>query len=150
MLDTRQAAEYDPSEGPDPIDVHVGLRLQRRREILGMTQEKLAKRIGVSFQQVQKYERGLNRISASRMFDAAIALEVSVAFFFDDMSGDMLAQRKRVLGRATAGDQASNSPSAVDPMQRTESLEVLRNYYSLTDRQRAAVRSLVDSLARAS
>ncbi len=70
---------------PNPVDVHVGARLRVRRTLLGMNQTKLGEAIGVSFQQMQKYERGTNRISASRLYDLARLLDVPVEYFFDDM-----------------------------------------------------------------
>ncbi|MDT8265491.1 helix-turn-helix transcriptional regulator, partial [Roseomonas sp. DSM 102946] len=70
---------------PSPIDVHVGGRVRLRRTLLGMSQEKLGEALGLTFQQVQKYERGVNRIGASRLFDIARVLDVPIGFFFDDM-----------------------------------------------------------------
>jgi transcriptional regulator with XRE-family HTH domain len=77
---------------PDPIDVHVGARVRLRRTLLGMSQEKLGEAIGLTFQQVQKYERGANRIGASRLWHVSRVLDVPVSFFFDDM-GDAAAAR---------------------------------------------------------
>src|SRR5277367_1577262 len=74
-----------PSGKPNPIDTHVGARVRLRRTLLGMSQEKLGEAIGLTFQQVQKYERGANRIGASRLFDLSRVLDVPVSFFFDDM-----------------------------------------------------------------
>ena len=79
--------------GPNPIDIHVGARVRLRRTLLGMSQEKLGDAIGLTFQQVQKYERGANRIGASRLFDLSRVLDVPVSFFFDDMSADTAKQR---------------------------------------------------------
>ena len=70
---------------PNPVDVHVGARLRQRRTLLGMTQSKLGDAIGLTFQQMQKYEKGTNRISASRLFDLSRVLDVPIQFFFDDM-----------------------------------------------------------------
>src|SRR5215212_933479 len=75
-------------ETPNPIDIRVGARLRLRRTLLGMSQEKLGEAIGLTFQQVQKYERGANRIGASRLFDLSRVLDVPVSFFFDDMAAD--------------------------------------------------------------
>src|ERR687886_2352058 len=72
-------------EGPHPTDVHVGARVRLRRTLLGMSQEKLGEALGLTFQQVQKYERGANRIGASRLFDLSRVLDVPIGFFFDDM-----------------------------------------------------------------
>jgi len=70
---------------PNPIDVHVGSRVRLRRTLLGMSQEKLGEALGLTFQQVQKYERGVNRIGASRLYHLSQILDVPVSFFFDDM-----------------------------------------------------------------
>jgi transcriptional regulator with XRE-family HTH domain len=81
-------------EGPNPIDKHVGARIRERRKELQMSQEKLAEYLGLTFQQVQKYERGANRVSASKLFEIAKALQASVAFFFEHLAlpGDALAE----------------------------------------------------------
>ncbi len=77
---------------PNPIDVHVGARLRVRRTLLGMSQTKLGDAIGVTFQQVQKYENGANRISASRLFDLSRVLDVPIEYFFGDMPADVTAK----------------------------------------------------------
>jgi len=82
------------ANGPDPTDVHVGKRVKVRRLALGMTQERLATAIGLTFQQVQKYETGKNRIGSSRLRQIAQALQVSEAFFFDDAPGRARLDRK--------------------------------------------------------
>ena len=71
---------------PDPVDIHVGARVRLRRTLLGMSQEKLGKALGLTFQQVQKYERGANRIGSSRLFQLSRILDVPVSFFFDEMA----------------------------------------------------------------
>ena len=70
---------------PNPIDIHVGKRLRLRRTLLGMSQERLGELLGLTFQQVQKYERGVNRIGSSRLFELGQILDVPIAFFFDDL-----------------------------------------------------------------
>ncbi|WP_227421746.1 helix-turn-helix domain-containing protein [Pacificispira spongiicola] len=70
---------------PHPIDVHVGLRMREARAAKGLSQEKLANKLGISFQQVQKYEKGANRIGSSRLWSIAQALDVPVSFFFEEM-----------------------------------------------------------------
>src|SRR5438876_11990831 len=79
-------------EGPNPVDVHVGSRVRLRRTLLGMSQEKLGDAIGLTFQQVQKYERGANRVGSSRLFDLARVLDVPVSYFFDEMSASTSAR----------------------------------------------------------
>jgi transcriptional regulator with XRE-family HTH domain len=76
----------DPDRPPNPVDVHVGLQVRFRRKALKMSQEKLADALGLTFQQVQKYERGANRISASKLYEIARALRVSIAWFFEGLS----------------------------------------------------------------
>src|SRR6266699_1101097 len=91
---------------PSPIDVHVGSRVRLRRTLLGMSQERLGDALGLTFQQVQKYERGANRVSASRLFDLSRVLDVPISFFFDDMPETLSAtysgssQSRRMSGFA--------------------------------------------------
>src|SRR3954470_4257115 len=83
-------ADEKGSRRPNPIDVHVGSRVRFRRMLLGMSQEKLGEKLGLTFQQVQKYEKGINRIGASRLFDLAQVLGVPVQFFYEEApSGDL-------------------------------------------------------------
>jgi transcriptional regulator with XRE-family HTH domain len=72
--------------GPNPIDIHVGARIRMRRKLLGISQEKLAEQLGLTFQQVQKYERGANRVSASKLFEIARSLQSSVSYFFEGLN----------------------------------------------------------------
>jgi len=83
-----------------PVDVHVGARLRFRRDLVGMTQKQLADRVGVKFQQIQKYEAGGNRVSASRMWDIAAALGVPVSYFFEGMDDQPLAAADSVYTMA--------------------------------------------------
>lgn len=83
--------DVDPDRFPNPIDRHVGLRIRLRRRELGVSQEKLADSIGLTFQQVQKYERAANRVSASKLWEVAQALNTSVAYFYDGLAGEPLA-----------------------------------------------------------
>ncbi len=83
----RRRTKKQPSrKGSHPIDVHVGVRVRLRRNLLGMSQTALGKAVGITFQQIQKYERGVNRIGASRLFNLSRALDVPVSFFFEDLS----------------------------------------------------------------
>ena len=90
-----------PSGKPNPIDVHVGNRVRLRRTRLGMSQERLGEALGLTFQQVQKYERGANRVGASRLYDLSRVLEVPVSYFFDDMDDEVMAASPRHMVRAT-------------------------------------------------
>ncbi len=114
---------------PSPVDVHVGARLRVRRTLMGMSQTTLGDAIGLTFQQMQKYERGTNRISSCRLYDVSGVLAVPIAYFFDDMSSEVAATSP-VVG----GGKAKKPPSyELDPMARRETLELVRAYYKITD-----------------
>ncbi len=115
-------------DGPSPIDVHVGSRVRLRRTLLGMSQEKLGEAIGLTFQQVQKYERGMNRISASKLWRLSNVLDVPVSYFFDDLGTDENGHPPVV----SPGD-GSSEPQALDPMAKRETLELVRAYYKISD-----------------
>jgi transcriptional regulator with XRE-family HTH domain len=126
----RAATSADDLAGaPNPVDVHVGSRVRLRRTLLGLSQEKLGEAVGLTFQQIQKYERGANRIGASRLFEFSRILDVPVSFFFDDMS-------ERVGGESQGGlsDQGQQSLDP-DPLTRRETLELVRAYYRIGDPQ---------------
>ncbi|MBT7605420.1 MAG: helix-turn-helix transcriptional regulator [Kordiimonadaceae bacterium] len=111
---------------PNPIDIYVGSRLRLRRALIGMSQEKLGNALEITFQQVQKYERGTNRISSSRLFQISRILDVSVSFFFDDMDTEIIKQTE---GMAEINKQVLQ----VDKLSRRETLEFVRAYYKITD-----------------
>ncbi len=114
---------------PSPVDVHVGARLRVRRTLSGMSQTTLGDAIGLTFQQMQKYERGTNRISSSRLFDLSRVLDVPIAYFFDDMPTAVTASSP-TLG----GGKAKKPPSyELDPMAKRETLQLVRAYYKITD-----------------
>lgn len=122
------AKEY----GPDPVDVHVGKRLRLRRTLLGMSQEQLAAAVGVTFQQIQKYERGANRVSASRLYDVARVLGVDISFFFEDIGDDVTEKRPTQNLPELAGLAEPAMPSfEQDPLSRSETLELVRAYWKL-------------------
>jgi transcriptional regulator with XRE-family HTH domain len=130
---------------PSPIDVHVGGRVRLRRTLLGMSQEKLGDALGLTFQQVQKYERGVNRIGASRLFDLSRVLDVPIGFFFDDMpdalGGGMTAAR-RSFGMAEQQEGFDD-----ETLHRRETLELVRAYYRISDPSvRKRVFELIKSL----
>ena len=108
---------------PHPIDVHVGSRLLMGRVLLGLNQTELGEAIGVTFQQLQKYEKGTNRISASRLFDLSHVLDVPFSFFFDD-----------VPAKVTKGSGAELSQSAeVEFISKRETLELVKAYTRIAD-----------------
>ncbi len=113
---------------PSPVDVHVGARLRVRRTLLGMSQTTLGEAIGLSFQQVQKYERGANRISASRLYDLSRLLDVPIQHFFDDMPAAASSPATKKRGKAKK--PPSYEP---DPMAKRETLELVRAHYKISD-----------------
>jgi len=120
---SRRRVGRPPTAGnPNPVDIHVGARVRLRRTLLGMSQERLGEALGLTFQQVQKYERGANRVGASRLFDLARALQVPVGFFFDDLP-DAMAE----------GAPPSLPTPDDDPMQRRETIELVRAFYRIQD-----------------
>ncbi len=116
------------SRGPDYIDVHVGAQVRARRILLGLSQEKLAEGLGITFQQVQKYERGSNRVSASRLYNIAQLLDVPITFFFEGIEDKKSPGLKEAF---TLKDSGHDLPD--DLMSRKETLNLLRYYYSIQD-----------------
>src|ERR671917_530930 len=128
-------------ETPNPIDVWVGARLRLRRNMLGLSQEKLGEAIGLTFQQVQKYERGANRIGASRLHELSLVLDVPVSFFFDD-TDPVRAPAMGGIGKLPAEELEA------DPLRRPEALELVRAYFAIEDTMvRRRLRDLVKALA---
>lgn len=123
---------------PNPIDVHVGSRVRLRRTLLGFSQEKLGNAVGLTFQQIQKYERGANRIGASRLYQFSKVLDVPVAFFYDDMPSDVESAQPGL---------ADGEPVPFDQQQftRRETLKLVRAYYGIAD---PAVRQRLYELTR--
>ena len=125
------------------LDEHIGLRLRQRRALLGMTQEKLAEAVGITFQQVQKYENGANRISAGRLYEFSNILDIPVDYFYDGAKEG----KKAAIGMAD-NDQASFK-GADDVMERKETLELIRVYYSIhSPKLRKDLFNLVKSMAQ--
>jgi len=116
-----------------PIDVHVGGRVRLRRTLLGMSQEKLGEALGLTFQQIQKYERGVNRIGASRLFDLARVLDVPIGFFFDDMAAELGGNAATRSRAAAYGFAEGQDAFEDDTLHRRETLELVRAYYRITD-----------------
>jgi DNA-binding XRE family transcriptional regulator len=108
-------------EGPHPVDTHVGAKVKARRLMLGLSQEELANAIGLTFQQVQKYERGTNRISVSRLMDICKAMRTPVDYFLDGCTGGRKASLRGVSDNR-------QEPFAGDPMTKKDVLELIRAY----------------------
>ncbi len=113
---------------PNPVDIYVGSRLKLRRLILGISQKKMAEKLGITFQQVQKYENGINRISASRLWDISKLLKVQVEYFFDGMNESIQAQSPRSLRKNTIRSGQEIGESFDDPMLRQESIRLIKAY----------------------
>jgi transcriptional regulator with XRE-family HTH domain len=133
---------------PRPVDMHVGKRVRLRRTLLGMSQERLGQAIGLTFQQIQKYERGANRIGASRLFELSRVLDVPVSFFFDDMPDEIKERAGQPQGGFAENPQATFEP---DPLTKRETLELVRAYYRINSPQvRKRLFELVKSIANVS
>ena len=118
---------------PSPIDVHVGTRIRLRRTLLGMSQERLGEALGLTFQQVQKYERGVNRVGASRLFDLSRVLDVPISFFFDDMPESVSGRPENASARSAGFADAQSPFGSDDSLNRRETLELVRAYYRITE-----------------
>ena len=116
-----------------PVDAHVGKRIRHRRWMVGMTQQQLADKVGIKFQQIQKYETGMNRVSASRLWDISESLGVTISFFFEGLSGNT----------------ASSAVPAGDMLVDKEALELVRSYYSIPEAQRRRLFDLARVLSDA-
>ncbi len=108
-----------------PVDVHVGKRIRHRRWMVGMTQQQLGEVVGIKFQQIQKYETGMNRVSASRLWDIAAALDVSISFFFEGLDEDVVSV-EQIMENNQRGDLLADK----------EALELVRSYYAIPEQQR--------------
>ena len=144
MKRARKSSGRMASKGfPNPIDVHVGNRVRLRRTLLGISQQTLAEALGLTFQQVQKYEKGANRVSSSRLFDMARVLDVPVPYFFEEMEASVKEQTpSKLMGakKLPVVDQEK------DPMARRETFELVRAYYKIVD---PAIRKRVFELTKA-
>ena len=127
-MKTKSASKGEPPQYgrgtgvPAPVDVHVGARVRTRRLLIGMNQETLARALGLTFQQVQKYEGGANRISASRLSQIADILGVPIAYFFSDLEPGGAAPTRREL-------------ESRERLQRPETIELIRSYYAIPDQE---------------
>jgi transcriptional regulator with XRE-family HTH domain len=130
------------SRKPNPIDAHVGTRVRLRRMLLGMSQEKLGEHLGLTFQQVQKYEKGVNRIGASRLFDLSRVLGVPVQFFYDEAPAE-LTDANPVPGFAEARPAESY---VIEFLSTREGLELNKAFVKISD---ARVRRSIVDLVRA-
>lgn len=125
---------------PNPIDIHVGGRIRLRRNMLGMSQEKLGESLGITFQQIQKYEKGTNRVGASRLQAIASILNAPVSFFFEGAPGDEQS--------GTPGMAEEGSGFVVDFLSSSEGVQLNRAFVKITDpKVRRKIIDLVKTLA---
>ena len=130
---------------PRPVDAHVGARVRLRRTMLGMSQEKLAQALGLTFQQVQKYERGTNRVGSSRLYELSKILDVPIQYFFAEMPAEIAATARTGNG-GFAEAAADYEP---DTLAKRETLELVRAYYRIkSPRVRKKVFDLAKTLGR--
>ena len=132
------------------VDIHVGMR--QRRSLLGMSQTALARTVGLTFQQVQKYERGANRMGSSRLYEFAKVLDVPVSYFFDEMPSNALSGRP-MSGRGRKGFSEAGTPfeQEKDPLIKRETLELVRAYYKIREgRVRKRIFEMVKAVGAAS
>ena len=126
---------------PNPIDIHVGSRVRLRRTMLGMSQEKLGEALGITFQQIQKYEKGTNRVGASRLQNISTILNVPVSFFFEDAPSDPSTGQPGMA-------EANSSNYVVDFLSSSEGLQLNRAFIKIPDpKVRRKLVDLVKSLA---
>ncbi len=138
----RSSRGRTPQGNPNPVDVHVGGRIRLRRTLLGMSQERLGDALGLTFQQVQKYERGTNRVGASRLWDLSRVLDVPVSFFYEDMGEEVAELSPRLISGLAEEPESVEA----DPLTKRETLELVRAYYRIQD---PSVRKRVFDLAKA-
>ncbi len=119
----------------NPVDLHVGQKLRQRRRLLGMTQQRLADDVNIRFQQIQKYESGANRISASRLWSLAKALDVPVTFFFEGLNGD------------ARGVYANGAKTPHDIFMNKETIDLVRAFYSLGEEPRRRLLDLCKAMS---
>jgi len=144
-LKDRKASRGRLADGSaNPIDVHVGNRVRIRRTLLGLSQTELGDALGLTFQQVQKYERGANRIGASRLYDLTRILGVQIGYFFDELSESAQAASPSEVAKGNV--TAVTDDADGDPMLTRETMELVRAYYRISDPN---IRQQVSTLALA-
>lgn len=130
-----------PDGAPNPVDVHIGRRIRQRRLLLEYSQEKIASQLGITFQQVQKYEHGSNRVSCSRLWDYCQVLEVEPNYFFEDMDGHISMSSPRMQQFRRKGEDKAENYNVMllktDPMNRDEVITMVKSYYKISNRKLA-------------
>lgn len=122
-----------------PVDEYVGKRIRQRRWMVGFTQQQLGDAVGIKFQQIQKYETGMNRVSASRLWDISVAMDVPVTFFYDGYDGVSLSTNTTQAKAGGRGDFLADK----------EALDLVRSYYAIPENQRRKLFDLARVLSEA-
>lgn len=142
---SRQPKAKNPENIPDPVDIHVGRRIKIRRSMLKMSQEQLASLIGVTFQQIQKYESGANRVSSSRLYDIACALNQPISFFFEGIAKD---NERLFKNQDIESNVAEEEGGFEDPMNSSMTLELINAFWRIKDeKSRQKAYELIMALA---
>lgn len=147
----KSADEGVKNRKPHPIDLHVGRRIRMRRSMMGISQEKLAEALGLTFQQIQKYEHGLNRVSASRLYHIAALLDVPTSYFYEELA-ESAAKPSAKIPQLGLSDQKQEELVEDDLLYTPESLDLLKVYYSVKSESKRKelfkiFRSMVDSVS---
>ncbi|KAF0114395.1 MAG: XRE family transcriptional regulator [Rhodospirillaceae bacterium] len=136
---------------PDPVDIYVGRRLRLRREILRLSQEQVANAIGVTFQQIQKYEQGRNRVSASRLYDICQVLNIPVTYLFQGLSTESVLQQRTQTQIPAVLQETAAVFEGTGYMERTETLELVRAFWRIPNaKARLELLGLIQLLGRES
>ncbi len=120
---------------PNPVDIYVGNRLRQRRMLMGLSQKQMAAALGVTFQQVQKYENGVNRISASRLWDISKILKAPIDFFFDGMDEEIRNKSPMMLHNGSLPANNYKTDLLNDPMMKPETIKLVKAYASIDDKK---------------
>lgn len=149
----RGPGRISTSGSPNPVDVHVGNRIRLRRTLLGYSQQFMARKLGLTFQQIQKYEKGCNRVGASRLWDISKVLNVSMDFFFEDMDKEIEAQSPMMqtlldFENCTMFSENIDGLETADPMNKKETIELVKAYYRIPNRKVA--RNMYDLMIKLS
>ncbi len=131
---------------PHPVDRYVGMRLRQRRSICGMTQKEVGEKIGITSQQVQKYEHGINRIGSSRLYDFSVILDVPISYFFEGVESWM--RRRNLKNPTDAIEQSDETDYLVDRVDEKETMQLVRNYHNIrNEAARRRIFSLIRDIA---
>jgi len=122
-----------PKKNPNPVDLHVGERIRERRALLKLSQTDLAKACGITFQQIQKYENGGNRVSASRLWEFSKIMNVSISYFFENFGA--MGQKSGAMAMGMSDNEQEGFTMHEDVMSQKETMQLVREYYSIPDPQ---------------